>query len=437
MINVLVIADATPMRADIVDSIEQDSDLALVGTTASPSQALAAIRDADPDIILIDQNLNNMSTLSLTEDLVARYPDLTVIAIAGEGHMNYVRHAMLAGARGFVTVPMAKGELSKALHQFHRLDLTRQTRLVSDGSDEQDLVQGTVIAFFSPKGGVGKTMLSANLGVAVAQETGARVALVDVNPQFGHLGLVLNVHSNYNLMDLLIRSNDLEPELVEGMMASHSSGVQVLLAPSEIERVDAFTPLAMSRVLSELRTMFDWTIIDTWSVLGDSTLDVFETADRVLLVVVPDITCLRNTRQFLDLAESLNYPLDKFEVIVNRATEGGLDRKIIEEGLRRQIAMEIPQDDPLVSHSLNRGIPLVISHKRSPVSKAVRQLAEWIVAGSDEPVTRHGVRIRMQRLLDTAGDRLGSLTTSDKSRGAGELGSRGAEENIPPHPRTV
>lgn len=402
-IRVLVVANATPRREAVVDAIEQETGLILAGTAASPSQALTAVRDTQPDIILIDEALGDTNTLALTEDLVTRYPELTVIALTREGHMDYVRRAMLAGARGFVTTPLANGELSQVLGQIRRLELSRQTRLPPQRPGEQRVARGTIIAVYSPKGGVGKTTLTANLGIALAKETGDRVALVDSNPQFGHLGLVLNVHANYSVMDLLARSEDLDPELIEGMTASHSGGVQVLLAPTEIERSDAFPPQAMSRLLSELQTMFDWIVVDTWPVLNDSTLDVLETANRVLLLLVPDITCLRDAKQFLALVESLNYPLNKFDIIVNRATEGGLDRGVIEEGLRRKVAMEIPQDDPLVTHSLNRGIPLVISHKRSPVSKAITQLAGWIVEGSKEPVLQRGLGTRMRRLFGTAG----------------------------------
>jgi len=402
-IRVLVVADATPIREEIINSIEQEPDLQLVGTATSASQTWAAIRDTQPEIILIDETLGDTNTLALMRDLVTRNPELTLIAVTRDGHMDYVRQAMLAGARGFVTTPLANGELSQALGQIHRLELTRRSNLEPEMPARQRVKQGTIITIYSPKGGVGKTTLAANLSVAIAQRTHQRVAVIDNNPQFGHLGLVLNVHANYNWMDILTRSDDLDPELVEGMMASHASGIQVLLAPTEIERADAFPPLAVSNLLSKLRTMYDWIIVDSWPVLTDSTLDVLEIADRVLLMLVPDITCLRDTKQFFELVESLNYPLSKFDIIVNRATEGGLDREAIEEGLRRKIALEIPQDDPLVTHSLNRGIPLVISHKRSPVSKAVRQLADRLAADRESPVTQNGRRRVLKRLFGVAG----------------------------------
>jgi len=111
---------------------------------------------------------------------------------------------------------------------------------------------------------------------------------------------------------------------------------------------------------------------------------------------------LRDAKQFLELAESLNYPLNKFDIIVNRATEGGLDREAIEEGLGRKVTLEIPQDDPLVTHSLNRGVPLVMSHKRSPLSKAVEQLADSIAMGGEKRVKQKGLVAKMKRRFGTA-----------------------------------
>lgn len=402
-IRVLVVADASPMREDVAYTIENEEELSLAGTAASPSQVLAAIQNTQPDIVLIDEILGDGSSLSLTEDLATRYPDITVIAMTREGHMEFARKAMLAGARGFVTTPLANDELPQVLRQVHHLERSRHIQPPPERSARPPTSRGTDIAVYSPKGGVGKTTLAANLGVALAQQTGGSVLLVDGNPQFGHLGLVLNVHANYSLMDVLPQLEDLDAEMIEGMTASHTSGVQVLLGPGEIERADAYPPGSMSDLLSRLESLFDWIVVDTWPVLTDSTLDVLETAGHVFLPMLPDITCLRDTRQFLELAESLNYSLNKFDIIVNRATEGGLDREAIEEGLGRSVVMELPQDDPLITHSLNRGIPVVMSHKRSPVSKAINQLAESIATGDEEPTQSQGLRARMKSLFGTAG----------------------------------
>lgn len=398
-IRVLVVADAVPMREDVAGTIEHEPELELAGTAASPSQVLAAIQNMEPDLVLIDEILEDTSSLPLMEELADRYPELTLIAMTREGHMEYVRQAMLAGARGFVTTPLADDELSQVLHQIHHREHGRRTQPPTARDEGQRAAPGTVIAIYSPKGGVGKTTLAANLGAAMAQETEGGVVLVDSNPQFGHLGLVLNVHADYSVMDLLTQLEDLDPELIDGMLASHASGARVLLASSDIERADAFRAGGMPEILTHLQAMFDWVVVDTWPVLTESTLDVLDAADRVLLPMIPDITCLRDTQQFLDLAESLNYSLNKFDIIVNRATEGGLDRKAIEEGIGRDVILELPQDDPLVTHSLNRGIPLVMSHKRSPLSKAVRQLAQQLTAASEEPVEQRGLRARMRSLF--------------------------------------
>lgn len=381
-IQVLVVADPSPRRQQLLNALDGEPELKLIGTAVTPAQALTAVRDTHPDIVLVDEEVAGINTLPLISDLVTRFPEVVVVVVAEEGHLDHIRQAMLAGARGFVTTPLDEGELPRVLQQIYRLELTRQTHLIPQRLPvaSEEVANGKVLTVYSPKGGVGKTTLATNLAVALRQKTGERVVVVDTHPQFGHVGLVLNVHGNYSLMDLVAAVERLEPDLLDGMMPQHTSGVQVLLAPPEIERADAIPPDALARILRALRTTFDWIVVDTWSVLTDTTLNVLDEADWVLLLVTPDLSALRDVRRFLDLAQSLELREDRFRVVLNRADSGYLDRSTIEEGLKLQIFAAIPDDEPAVIHSLNRGIPLVLSHRRNRVTRAVFQLADEIVA---------------------------------------------------------
>ncbi len=365
-------------------ALEGNPGLDLIGTVVTPAQALAAVRDAQPDVVLVDEEVGGVNTLPLIKDLVLQFPELVVVAVAEEGRMDHIQAAMLAGARGFVTTPPREGELAETLLQLYQLELARQTRLAAPPAPPPDAhrpaPRGKIVAVYSPKGGVGKTMLATNLAVALRQRTGTRVNVLDIHPQFGHVGLAMNIYGNYSLLDVVAHSDGLERELVDEMMPTHLSGVQVLLAPPEIERVDAIPPRALTHILRQLRDMFHWIVVDTWSVLTDLTLNVLDEADRVLLVATPELSALRDVRRFLTLAQSLELPEDRFAIVLNRAGSGALKRKAIEETLKLKLYATIPDDEPLVTHSLNRGIPLVMSKKRSRVSRAILHLAEQLVA---------------------------------------------------------
>jgi pilus assembly protein CpaE len=398
-IQVLVVADPSPERDQLLGALERASELKLIGTAATPAQALTAVRDTQPDIVLVDEEVAGMNTLPLIEDLATRFPEVVVVVVAEEGHLDHIRQAMLAGARGFVTLPLDEEEFPRVLQQIHRLELTRQTQLVPQqppAAIKQE-ANGKILTVYSPKGGVGKTTLATNLAIALRQKTEERVVVVDIHPQFGHVGLALNVHGNYSLMDLIATADRLEPDLMDGMMPQHASGVQVVLAPSEIERADAIVPHALTKVLRVLRTTFDWVVVDTWSVLTDTTLNALDEADQTLIVVTPDLSALRDVRRFLDLAQSLELRQDRFRVVLNRADSGHLDRETIEEGLKLQIFATIPDDERVVTHSLNRGIPLVLSHRRNRVTRAILRLTDQIIAQYQEEPQRGFASVIRQR----------------------------------------
>lgn len=386
-VRVLIVADPSPRREEWIQALEGNPELDLIGTVVTPAQTLAAVRDTRPDVVLVDEEVGGVNTLPLIKDLAMQFPDLVVVAVAEEGRMDHIQAAMLAGARGFVTTPPRDQELAETLLQLYRVELARRVRIAPPPSPPPDSIRarrGKIVAVYSPKGGVGKTMLATNLAVALRQKTGERVSVLDTHPQFGHVGLAMNIYGNYSIIDLVAHSDGLERELVDEMMPAHISGVQVLLAPPEIERVDAISPRAFTRVLRQLRDMFRWIVVDTWSVLTDLTLNVLDEADRILLVATPELSTLRDVRRFLNLAQSLDLPEDRFSIVLNRADSGQLNRNVIEETLKLEIYAAIPDDEALVTHSLNRGIPLVVSKRRSRVSRAILRLADQLVVEMEE-----------------------------------------------------
>jgi len=404
-VRVLIVADPSPRREELIQALEGNPELDLIGTVITPAQALTAVRDTRPDVVLVDEEVGGVNTLPLIKDLVMQFPELIVVAIAEEGRMDHIRAAMLAGARGFVTTPLRNRELSEVLLQLYQLELARRARIAPPPSlppSSEGTLRGKIVAVYSPKGGVGKTMLAINLAVALRQKTGGRVNVLDTHPQFGHVGLAMNIYGNYSIVDLVAHSDGLERELVDEMMPTHVSGVQVLLAPSEIERVDAISPRAFARVLRQLRDMFHWILVDTWSVLTDMTLNVLDEADRILLVATPELSTLRDVRRFLNLAQSLELPEERFSIVLNRADSGQLNRNTIEETLKLKIYATIPDDEALVTHSLNRGIPLVMSKKRSRVSRAIFRLADQLVAEMTEGAPVSSVN-PLRRLLQWRG----------------------------------
>ena len=157
---------------------------------------------------------------------------------------------------------------------------------------------------FSGKGGVGKTLLATNLSVALAVETESRVALVDLDLQFGDIGVMLNLDHSRSITDV-VESETLEPEMLNEIMAQGPNGVRVLLAPISPELADLITNDHVRMVMAELRKTFDYVVVDTSCHLADFNLEVIESAQHILVVTALTIPAIKDAKLALKVLESL------------------------------------------------------------------------------------------------------------------------------------
>jgi pilus assembly protein CpaE len=134
-------------------------------------------------------------------------------------------------------------------------------------------------------------------------------------------------------------------------------------------------------MLAWLKRLFPWVIVDLGLPLDDTAFAFLDGADRIVMPLLPEMGGLRNARLMLDHLQAHGYPEDKVWMVLNRATmHGGVPVRDIEERLRLQIRVQIPDDQPLATHSVNRGVPLATSHAGSAVAKAIEKLARQLMA---------------------------------------------------------
>jgi len=275
-----------------------------------------------------------------------------------------------AGANDYIVKPAAPAELvvriRAALH-----------------TEEQTLAY--TVAIWGTKGGVGSTTIASNLALLLQSKTNKRVTLMDASAYGGTLGVVLNLAPMHTIADLLPRLDELDSELLSSVLSQHSSGVKVLLSMLWNENHTRIQSQEYERILSWLQAANDYVIVDTSPVLDDNTQAILQSSSQVIMVLTPEMTSLRNARVFLQEVEDWGKSEDKFLFVLNRyPVKSGLQLKDIETALRRKITIQIPDDAPLVTYSINRGIPLVISHAKSPIAQSYSQLAAMLIASSSK-----------------------------------------------------
>jgi pilus assembly protein CpaE len=242
---------------------------------------------------------------------------------------------------------------------------------------------------YSPKGGTGCTTIATNLAISLVNEE-SKVALVDGDLQFGDVTVFLNEQGKNTILDLAPRADELDPDIVNDVMLTHTaSGIKVLAAPSRPEMADGVTGEQFSKVLLYLRQLFSFVIVDTSSYLTDVVLSIIDISDLIVLITTQDIPAIKNSKAFLSLIDGLKISRKRVLFIMNKYNK---DIKItpekIGESLKQTIGIVIPQDDKIVGNSINRGVPFILEYKTQPVGRSLMGLADQVrdALSKQEPV---------------------------------------------------
>jgi pilus assembly protein CpaE len=343
------------------------------------SQAdLAASRAEDvlPHIVLVDDEPGGANPVTLIGQLAGRLPRAAILAMVEGNDLDMARRAMLAGARAFVTKPLDGEELLGALRQ-----VLAQKGATAAVEQETPVANGRIITFCAAKGGTGQSILATNTAIALRQASGQPVALIDADRAAPALDVALNLDSGRNITDLLPKMARLDADLVVSAMAPHASGIRVMLAPPPADLTHHISLPQVQQMLAWLKRIFSWVIVDLGLLMDETAFGFLDSADRIIITVLPEMVGLRNTRLMLEQLLERGYPPEKVWMVLNRSTlRGGVPVRDIEERLKVRINHQVPDDQPLATISINRGVPVMASNPNSAVGRSVRNLAAALIA---------------------------------------------------------
>ncbi|PIE81976.1 MAG: histidine kinase [Chloroflexi bacterium] len=388
IIRVLIVDDLPETRENVRKLLQFESDIEVIGQAGTGEQAIEMAQEHQPDIILMDINMPGIDGIGASQKISELVPASQIIIMSVQSDSDYLRRAMLAGARDFLTKPFGGDELVAAVRRVYaKRPVTRPVasqaqaaQVVSSAGVEAKTREGFVLSVFSPKGGSGCTTIAINLAVALAQQQ-RHTLIVDGSLQFGDVAVMINMKPVTSIVDLSGKDSDIDPELVDSVVKIHNSGLHVLMAPPRPEMADEVTGPVLKGLLATLRTLYDYVIIDTTSSLNDIALTLLDESDRILLVTQQNLPSLKNVSRFFDLAQILEYQSQKVWLVVNQATnKQGISVKDVGETLKRPIFMAIPEDSLTVGLAIDQGVPLVLGNSRKkPVSLAMNKLAAAVV----------------------------------------------------------
>ena len=378
-IRIMLVDDIAKVRSNLRQLLELEPEIEVVGEAANGEEALTLGRQCNPDLVIMDIGMPVMDGIQATEVMSVELPQTAIIILSCQDEGEYLRKAMTAGARDYITKPPDREELLQTIYRVYELEQKRrQNQGVLLGPElEKPSEPGTILSVFSTKGGVGKSVIAVNLAVAIARLTHKKVAIVDLNLQFGDVALLFDLLPRRTISDLVGEPDYLESKVLNSYLIKHSSEVRVLPAPLRPEYAEVVHAGQVRDILGALKNNYDFIIVDTHQSFDDLTLAALDISDFIIMITALDILTVKNIKLALEAVRLLNYEPPKIKLVLNRVfTENNISIKDLEEHLNFPILHSIPNDGKLVVGSCNLGVPFQISHPKAHISKAILKLAQ-------------------------------------------------------------
>src|SRR6476469_7148572 len=349
----------------IEQALEGDSSLEIVGY-AEHLDDWRQFLEQPGDVVVVGCYGHDDGMAAMVDHAIKHRPDRPVVVMSEASPNGFLRQVFEAGADDVIPLPLPPNEVAFTLQKV----IARRKGLVMPGKATAPL-----IAILGPKGGTGKTLVATNLAVALAQRD-ANVVLVDLDLQFGDIGLALGLSPERTMYDLMTAGPPFDHEKLDRHLIRHSSGVKVLIAPTRPDQASAVSIDFLRDVYASLRTMCDAVIVDTPPGFTPEVISTIDVSGEVCMVGMLDSLSLKNTKLGLETLDLMGYDTDRVSLVLNRSdSRVGITPDDVSTIVGRPPDVFIPSDRE-IPRSINEGTPIVAAKPQSGAAKAFRGLAE-------------------------------------------------------------
>jgi pilus assembly protein CpaE len=377
-IKTFVVLDSGVSEGDVERALPGTADIEIVGMVHGIDDAWVRLHETSNDLLLVVCAGGSENALTLIDNAVAERPKRPVVVLTYGSPNGFTRRVFAAGADDVMMLPVSPDEVLFTLQKA----MARK----AGGGEAAFSTRAPLICILGPKGGTGKTLTAVSVAVAFA-ELGKSVALVDLDLQFGDVGLTMGLTPEQTIFDLVRTGGSLDEEKLDGFLMTHSSGVRVLIAPSRPDHAAVVSVEFLREVYATLRSMVDFVVVDTPPGFTPEVISTIDNATTVVMVGMLDALSLKNTKLGLETLDLMGFPSENVKLVLNRArSRVGISDDEVVAIMGREPDIFVPSDRD-IPRAVNEGKPILLAKPQAEASVAFRDLAASLITG--DPHTRN------------------------------------------------
>ena len=366
------VAATAALATDQVAGAEFAGEFQEYITAERRPQFSALLRNAASAVAIVDCDRDAELALLTLERLQQVFSSrVHLVAAASKVDSDFLLRAMRAGCNEFLAKPIDGAQMAEALRRFQAGNLAAM--------GPQSI--GRIISFYGVKGGVGTTALAVHLAVHLVRKHGKRVLLIDHKHELGHVALYLGIKENVYHFDELIRNVDrLDPELLQGFVTRHSSGLDVIPSPDACAKAHEGSLETVERVMEYLKRRYDFILLDSSMRYGTSLEALMSASEEVALISTPDLPALRDLARHIEHMNAMTDFTSKLRVVINRSTsDDAVTPAQIESSIRCPVSLAVPNNYLDLVTAINAGEPIPVNH-RGGFTAAIAKWASRLAA---------------------------------------------------------
>lgn len=292
-------------------------------------------------------------------------PGVSVIAIGDRNDVGLFRELLNSGVSDYIVKPITPTLVQRAL-------------LATAGGDSrsrQTTRLGRLVATVGARGGVGTTMVATSMAWSIANRRRRRVALLDLDLQFGSVALSLDLEPTHGLREALENAGRIDSLYIERSMVQHSESLFVLSSEEELNDEMPNDPEAATALIGELRNKFHYVIVDLPKTLNKEAYQVLKDATHLVIVTDLSLAGMRDTLRLVQFALQGNAAC-QVTIVANRVGEyrdGEIAISEFQKAIGRKVDLKIAFDPKNVTSAMNIGKPV------SSQSKTVGDSIELLI----------------------------------------------------------